>query len=231
MVIVNVLRVFAEFFALDEFSLLGFISITGFVKQLLFFYLIFWIVFYLLPEKISIDAKSNILHICIFAVSLLIYFWKSNPLLGWSVESFGFSYGVLLARKKDVFVRFAEKNWLLKCVAACGAALAFGVIYLKFKSIVFLGDYVIKVFLGIFILLFILLLNSKISIGNAVSRFLGGVSYEVYLVHDVVFIALAALFPSLDSGLFVIGSIIISVIISVLVNKISKTVLLHFKKI
>lgn len=225
MVMVNILRVVAELGATGVFDPLGFLHVNGFVRQLLLFYLIFWIVFRFLPKEMSLLARSNLICIVVAIISVLLYFLGENPILGWPVESLGFAYGILLARHRESFAAFAKKKWLLKCVVACGLSAAVGVTYLMIKNAGFLGDYVTKVVLGVCILLFIALLNTKLAFGNAVSRFLGKVSYEVYLVHDVVFLVLAMLWPQLDSGLFVVLSILITVILSFGINRMSKWLL------
>lgn len=104
----------------------------------------------------------------------------------------------------------------------CLTAGVLGITYIKLKTIVFFGDYLLKIALGIAIILFILLLNTKISIGNKVSGFLGNISYEVYLLHHTVFGFIAAFEPTLISGFFIALSIVITVISSIIVHIFSK---------
>ena len=78
---------------------------------------------------------------------------------GWATESFGFIYGILLARYKDKFEAFAKHKWFAKSFIICVSSLILGIAYIKFKHIVFIGDYFIKVLLGLSILVFILILN------------------------------------------------------------------------
>ena len=221
MVLVNVARVFAKLYADKEFLPLQFLGITGFVKQLLFFYLVFWIIFKILPKKTSWNLKCSILCVCVIVFSITIYFLD----IGWPVESFGFIYGVILANAKEVFLAKTKNKWLLKSGLLCAASLILGITYLKFKEVVFAGDYLIKLALGFAILLFILFLTAKLKFGNKISHFLGEISYEIYLIHDVVFIILAAVYPQMDSGIFIVLSVVISVITSVIINKLSKIIL------
>ena len=62
-----------------------------------------------------------------------------------SVHGFSvlFIYGIFLAVGKEKFLTFAKKNWLSKTAVACAAALVLGVAYLKFKGVVFFGDYLV----------------------------------------------------------------------------------------
>lgn len=225
MMFVNVARTLAILYAEGKFLPLEFISITGFVRQLLFFYLVFWVVFKFLPDKITFNTKCRIICLCVLAFSVLIYYWDTNPLFGWPVESLGFAYGVLLAGNKERFQAALRNKWFVKSFLSCLLALALGAAYLLFKDAIFIGDYLIKIALGLMILLFILFLNTKLKFGNGISRFLGGISYEIYLIHDVVFVLLAAISAKMNSGIFVILSIVISIIMSVIINKLSKVVL------
>lgn len=94
-------------------------------------------------------------------------------------------------------------------------AVLLGVTYLKYKPVEFLGDYLLKVTLGMAILLFMLSLNSRISIGNKVSGFLGNISYEIFLLHGMAFSLISWAAAELDSGRFILVSITITVLLSV----------------
>ena len=221
MLFVNVIRFFVELFAYESASAALLIGITGFVRQLLLFYFLFWIVFYLLPHGIAKQVKMLLLSFLIICFSFFVYFFGGLQLFGWPVESFGFLYGILLAEAKTTFVEWGRQKRYFKILAFGIASLGLGVVYLKFKAIPFLGDFVIRLLLGFFILMLILLLNVNIPIGNKMSRWLGKISYEVYLIHDVSFVILIAWFSKLNSGLFVSLSIIITILLSILVKKLS----------
>ena len=230
MFLVNILRVLTEWVVQKEFNPLHFISITGFVRQLLAFYLLFWLVFRV-SGRLSFGGKAGLLCAVVAAFSFTVYLVGDNPLFAWPVETFGFMYGVLLALYKDKLQCMASHRWLLKCSAIGVAALVLGVAYLKFKSVPLAGDYICKLVLGAAILLLLLFLNTKLSMGNPVSRFLGSVSYEVYLIHDVVFIALAAVPMAINSGVFVLLSVVLTVLLSYLVHLGSNGILRGLSKI
>lgn len=223
MLLVNILRVAAAYCATGEFAPLGFLHINGFVRQLLLFYFLFWLVFRFLPAKYN--TKCAVVCICVLIFSIAIYCWETNPLFSWPAESFGFLYGVLLACGKERFVAFAKKRWLAKSAVACALALVLGVMYLKFKNVTFFGDYMVKTDLGFAILLFILLLTVKFPFGNRISGFFGSISYEIYLLHDVIFLILINFYAEMNAGIFVVASLLLTAGVSVLVHKLSKTLL------
>ena len=136
----------------------------------------------------------------------------------WCTEIFGFIWGIALFRFKDKLLALVENKWATKCVIICLFAGMLGVGYLKFKTVVFLGDYLLKVLLGVAITAFILALNTHILIGNKVNQFLGTISFEVYLLHGVVFGLLESMTWIQSSGVFILTSLIVTVIIAYFVK-------------
>ncbi|MBO5271065.1 MAG: acyltransferase [Clostridia bacterium] len=218
MLFVNIFRVVTVLIVSGTFQWTGFFHINGFVKELLALYLLFWIVFRFLPKTLSLNAKRWILCGAVALLSVGIYLWKDNPLFGWSVEAFGFIYGVLLAGAKDKVEAFAKRHWILKSGVLTVISLVLGVGYLKFKAIPIVGDYILRVFLGAALLGLTVFLNAKFPLGNPIGRFLGRVSYEVYLLQDVVFYIGMAIPFVFDSGVFILLCLVLTVLISTLIN-------------
>lgn len=219
MLFVNVFTVAAEYVTLGKFNPWQLISLTNWVRQILIFYLLFWLV-HSLFAKYSVKVKNNILIIITLMLSVIIYFTGGFGVMGWPTETMGFVYGILLASQKERFNQFALKKWWIKALGAFVLSAVTGVAYLKFKEIPLAGDYLLKILLGIAILLLIFIFNAKVSIGNPVSRFLGSISYEVYLFHSVAFIVLDGISVKLSSGVYIISSLIITVLLSFAVNRI-----------
>lgn len=221
LLLANVLQFVADLVLLGEFRVLTLLNVNGFVRQLLVFYLFFWITCCLFPEKMELKVKIRFLYLS--AAILIAGVYVVNKLSGeyWPTEAFGFLYGMLLARNKQRAESFAASKWMIKCAAACAAALVLGIIYIQCKHVPFLGDYVAKVLLGLFLLGFIVLANKYISVDNALTGFLGKISYEVYLLHGLAFMLVDALPVKLGSWLFIGCSVLITVILSVIVNSVS----------
>jgi peptidoglycan/LPS O-acetylase OafA/YrhL len=70
-----------------------------------------------------------------------------------------------------------------------------------------------------------LAMNVHIKIGNKVSRFLGNISYEIYLLHGIVFGLIGYMIPQINSGMFIVLGIVITIGISVIVHGMSKAIL------
>lgn len=219
--IVNVFGLFFNAIVGGSIELSNLIRINGWVQWLLVCYLVYW-----LCHKFIGGGYQDILT-CVLVVlfSGLVYILKARGLIEnttWCTEIFGFVWGIIFFHIKDRIIHFCRKAWSKKCIVLCLTAGVLGITYIKLKTIVFFGDYLLKIALGIAIILFILLLNTKISIGNKVSGFLGNISYEVYLLHHTVFGFIAAFEPTLISGFFIALSIVITVISSIIVHIFSK---------
>ena len=196
------------------------VRIGGWVRWLLVCYLIFWLCYRFLPETYRDWAVCGL----VAAFSLAVYLSKQSGTT-WCPEVLGFVWGILLGRWKNRFTDWTDKGWLAKNAGLCLLSGVLGVGYLMGKGIPFWGDYVLKIVLGMAILGLILGLNTKISIGNRVSRLLGAISYEVFLLHDVSFFMLEKVFPGLNSGVFILMSLLVTAALSLAVQRISARVL------
>lgn len=201
------------------------LTIGGWVRWLLVCYLFFWLSYRFLPEK------SRDWAVCGLVILLSLGVYLSKPAgTTWCPEVLGFVWGILLSRWKSGFVSWTGRKWLPKCAVLCLLAGMLGVGYLTGKGVPFWGDYVLKIVLGAAILGFMLALNGKISIGNRVSRGLGVISYEVYLLHDGAFFLLEYLSPGVSSGVFILTSLLLTMILSLIVHKVSARILPIFNK-
>lgn len=228
MVITNILTMLLTVAETGEMEWLQLIGITGFVRQLLLFYLLFWAACQIASRVIAPAYRKQFLYgavtmlvIALYAVSLI---WGGL----WPVEAVGFLLGMLLAQYKEKVSAFFSKKWLLKCIIACACSVVLGLMYIKMKHIVFLGDYIIRILLNICIQGFILSVNCKVSIVNILTKFLGKISYEVYLLHSVAFSFLIMLPVTFGSWTFILLSLILTVLLSAAVEPISKRINEHF---
>lgn len=218
--VVNVVGLFFNAIVGGSIELSNIIRINGWVQWLLVCYFAFW-----LCHKFIGGGYQDILT-CVLVVlfSGLVYILKARGLIEnttWCTEIFGFVWGIILFYIKDKIVVFCRNSWIIKCIIFCLAAGVSGIAYLKMKTTLIWGDYVLKIVLGLAIISFILLLNAKINIGNKVSTHLGNISFEVYLLHHTVFGFVSILLPDLLSGYFIMISIFVTVAISIVAHKCS----------
>lgn len=141
----------------------------------------------------------------------------------WPVESIGFAYGIILSDTYDKVERWIDKGWLKKGIVIFVLCGIVGVVYLKFKYIDFYGDYCLKIILCTLCLLLALLITRRVRFGNDFLAFLGGISYEVYLLHHIVFWFLGNMIN--NSGVFIWSSIFLTVFLSAAIHMIGESIL------
>ena len=223
MLIANVMLFAGKWWGREQMPLPAeLLEIDKWVKVFLLYYGIFWFVYWL-PAKTGLREgawQDAVICLCIAACSVGAYLLDTDNI--WPTESWGFIWGILLARYLPQAVAWSDKRWLGKTLAAGVLSLVLGVLYLKLKPVVFFGDYCIKILLGAAITLLVLLLSARFRIGNPASRFLGAVSYEIYLIHGVI-IKISAYFGwKLQSGIYIWTVILLSVLAAGAVSRISR---------
>lgn len=235
MFFVNVVSLIFRLVQRKGFFLSTLININGWVQWLLVCYLIFWIVNRfatpILPDNQG-EYQDIIVCVLIVTFSLTVYLLKSHiSSTTWCPEIFGFVWGIIFFHIKKSFFDWVGNKWISCCAALCIIAGIAGIAYLKFKLVVFFGDYLLKIVLGMLIITFMLAVNSRIAIGNKMSLFLGSISYEIYLLHGSVFGLLATSFPGLSSGVFIVLSMLITVGLSYVVSIRSKPIVSRIDKV
>lgn len=164
---------------------------------------------------------------CIIVVlcSLLDYFTSFKITQIWIVEPLGFAYGILVAKNRTSIKKWMMNKWALKSVGLLSISVILGIAYLKFKPVVFWGDYLLKVILGITITTFIFQVIVKLKVGNRVNGLLGDISYEVYILHDAIFLLLTIFAGKyMNSGVFITCSLCITLIAAILLKKICEKI-------
>lgn len=224
--IANAVNVCVRFCTGTKITALSFFNIDNWVKVLLLYYIIFWFVYGFLArffkKKMWQDAIMCLIVISFSLISKLTGF---EITLGWIVEPLGFAYGIIAARFVNEIKALLQKQYVTKCVFLILASGALGVMYLKFKPVFFWGDYILKIALGIFITALIFVIISKFKVGNAINGFLAGISYEVYILHRTVYLFFDAVTKDrLESGVFILLSLIVSIILAHALKKLCKPI-------
>lgn len=198
--------------------------INPWIYWLLFCYIIVFTVF----SFNSIKNKTTCIVGVIFIFSVLFYILKVKGLNvdnTWYTEIFGFIWGILLYKNYNKIKKYFIDKWYIKTPLFMLLSSLFGVLYVKEKTIPFLGDYLIKIVLGLAITCFVLSLNSKITLNSNIGTFLGEISFEIYLSHSYIYQMVGRLFPTINSGVFIMLSMILTIVLSFALNKISKIIM------
>ena len=221
----NAIDIAVKAFGDKQITFWNIVHINAWVRVLLLYYLIFWIV-KIIPDKFAGGGYWKDIIVCtlIMLISLICRLINRDLPL-WFVESYGFIYGIVLYDLIDKFKEWSDRKWAIKTGLLFLISLIFGVLYIKLKPVEFWGDYCLRIVLGLSLTLLILMVIRRYKIGNIALMFLGTISYEVYLLHGVAFGLMAFIYPNSSSGVFIILSITITLLISVIINRISKVFL------
>lgn len=201
--------------------------INDWVAVLMLFYFAFWVLY-------SIPASNNRegwcwqdVVICVFVVVCsLIDKVTTIKIVGiWPTECMGFVWGILLYNFIESFKKYMDNKWIRKCSVLVVLAMSMGIAYLKFKPVQFWGDYCLKILLGIVLLLLVIGLMVRIDISNKFNLFLGGISYEIYLLHIRIFDIVEDIGGDrLESHVFIWISVIATVVLAIGINKLSNVI-------
>lgn len=199
--------------------------IRGWVLWLIACYFAFWISNKLFHKTLIWKISTGVL---VIVGSLVMYYLKNNGIVTsttWTTECYGFVWGIVLASVGTLFLRYFSDKWWLKVAISMIVSMVLGITYLKFKWIPFIGDYVLKILLGIAITLFLLIVNTRVSFGNKINMFLGEISFEIYLAHGNVFNLLESVHTWKSSAAFISCSIICTVVISYVIHYMVNSIL------
>lgn len=203
-----------------KINLATLIGINSYVIVLLQYCLWFYLVS--LGKRFYNEKTSDILLIAGVAVSsLLMYFCFDAD--GWCYERWGLVWGILLFCFMTR-VKALVKPTVWKVLLWGILSLVLGIAYLRFKPVFFYGEYLLKIVLGFVIITFLFTVSSQRKFGNKVINHLGDISYEVYLSHGFIMHLLSSIFPQLPSGLFILLTVITTVVFSTFVHSIGKPI-------
>jgi len=210
----------------DPISVLSFLNINNWIKVLLLYYVVFWVIYGLLPRKLNMGgAQDFIMCLVVLVLSLIDYFTKFKITMIWVVEPLGFAYGILAAKWSESIRKWMSRQWLIKCISLGISAGILGIAYLKFKPVFFWGEYMLKLVLGIAITLFMYEVLSKLKVGNRVNAFLGSISYEVYILNVAVFKMLMSFGVQWNSGQMIITALVVTVLLAWILKQVSGLIL------
>ena len=223
--LINILHFVLEWVLAKHFDALTLVIIDNYILAILVEYFIFWLIWSLhfIPSKF----KDFIIIALVIIVSVVSKCTKIGIIPGWETESLGFIWGILLYRFKKNIVDLILKNQLIIIFCSFILSIAFGFCYLKFKSIYFAGDYLLKILLGLIIILFIFSISIRLSFLGKPIQFLGHISYSVYLSHGIVMNYFAMLIGDINSGWFILIVYVLTIILSTLIFALSK-IIIHF---
>ena len=182
--------------------------------------MIFWVIYKLIKKEKLADCL-----LCIIVISYSILGKIFNAPIGWMVETMGFVYGILIYYNYSKLAKI--KKW--KYFVLIGiSTLILGILYLKYKEIYMLGTWLLKTILGINLLLLLTILLNNIEINSKILQYIGGISYEMYLIHGIINTLLINV--NIPSVLWILLVIILTIISATVLKFIDNKLIKLIKK-
>lgn len=168
-------------FELLEYILGITFSPAWFVVVIMIFYFLYYFI-----SKLKYDDKRKILTLFVatFILSLVLYIIFGEEETNWYGNNFLFPLGILFGFCKTGILKLIKKRYLVMVLVNVSALLLTGVLYFKLGSIWQLVD---KMFAGIFLVTFFILITQKLDIRSPFMIFLGKYSLYLYLIHTSVY--------------------------------------------
>ena len=223
--LVNIAEIIIRLAFHQNYGLGTLIKLNSWVAVLLQFCLIFYVVQFFRRKNNKSLLSAFYVTIGIVAISTFIMFLFTSQLSpsigGWCVERMGFIYGIF------IFVFFNKikiyfNPSITKILIFTILSVLLGVFYLQYKYVHLWGDFFLRIALCFVILTLVLIITSRLKLGNKTIFYLGSISYEIYLSHWFVLDALTIRFPNIRSGMFIISTVLLTIIISSVVHIASK---------
>ena len=179
------------------------IRLNGYVKILLEYCIAFYLL-HLASEKFRLSRTfvESTLIVLVVISSVWIYFFTDKT-DDWPIERIGLIWGLLTYRFREPLLRMLKDRNTLKIACLTAISVAAGITYVTGKAQNLTVDYFLKIFLGISLISLLFAISTRLKPNNAIGRFFGDISYEIYLSHTVVMRFIAYYIPNLDSGCFI----------------------------
>lgn len=227
---VNILFYVISLLTHSSNGIISILDINPYVVALLQWCMLFYAVEWLrIKTGLSDDYADAVLAIGIVAMSLISYFFckegEISP-LSWSHERMGLLWGLIVFRYEDFLCCLGRKRVNVKFIVMLVLSFALGLLYIKFKTAFFWGEYLLKITLGLSLIVTTLLCNQVFTLRwhLPILKWLGAISYIIYLCHFYVMCNIDLLIPGLSSWSFIAMTYLITLVIAGLLTPISTAI-------
>lgn len=226
-IVINSISIFIKnrFLNYENLNLFSVVKdINRWVICLIILYFIYYVVNLFIKSKNNL-TKDIIISIVIIIMSLITYFSNIKLLYSWPVESIGFIYGLILFDVIEFLNKYKENIRIINILITTIICIICGIVYLKYKHVYFVGEYILRILLSFSLSILIIQIMCKVKIGNAITEFLGKISYEVYLFQYVSFSILNIFKIDYSSESYIILAILMTVFGAYIVNIIDRRII------
>ena len=191
-----------------------------FINNIIVLYIIFYISFMKKDSKLAVFK--------VVFLTLVYIFWEVYQSHGdWEyVSTMSFLLGMFWMKKRGVIDRLIERNYFIYLVSFSILMYIFQNYEVILKEIDVLNTYVYYGIVGnlrtmVFVVYFLLLIN-RLNFSNKYMDFLGGISFEIYMIHGLVMHYFSRFFVSseLNDVIYTIVVLLVSIFSAYYINKI-----------
>ncbi len=194
---------------------------SWYVLSILAFYIVFWLLMLICKKRYWLMFVGGTVYYVVYVLFCL----KMNYGAWWYVSTHllivGMFWAIFEEKISAIVKKFYWVTALLIFGAYIGLSYAFGLVDL-------FGDNII---LSVLFVLCVLLLLLKCNIGNPVLDFIGGISLELYLCHEIFLKLFKTQLVIQNDLLYAVVAIICSVVFAKLFCMLNKLILSGYKKL
>lgn len=205
-------------------------AVNGFVVMITACYVIFYIANQF--KSLNEHMKSIITCLGILVLSIFAFLFENHiPFTVWPVPCLGFIYGILIADHRTQIIEVLNKQKIVdaKTILLILASIVIGGGYAKAKHIFFWGDYVLRACLAIVLIALLIKITAYIRFESKAALALGTISYEVYLSHVIVIELFTSYCGSLNSGMYVVGVVVVTLVLSYIIHKVDQKIIVQLR--
>lgn len=211
-----------------------FIYNSWYIIVLIVLYLIFYVSFLISKSDLQKGTMVATAITCVFMLSMFGLSVKKGWISDYSMSTFAFLFGLyfgLYKNKIDKFLarHYSKISFVLVLALTITVMLSLSIyysmgsnlFYVMFKNLV----------LGPFIVIGVVLAGAKIKLNNPFWKYVGNISYDLYLVHAICYILLRSKFINVENDfLFVLATLVSSLILASAFHAINNCIIkLYFK--
>lgn len=201
---------------------------TYFVFVLLLFYAVTYVAARFFPKKTVLIVC---IAVCFYSVVGSVTGW-----LHWPTQALGFAYGALLARYLSNFKQWLGRSYWPKLAVITICAGALTLVYAVVEPPI--GEFsnvLLQNIMVLFLILWVFALTFRLKVGNAASRYLGNISYDIFLYHGLIqgllrMLDEASSRVNFSSGIFLLLMMAFSILLSCGTHVVNSRILTLLKK-
>lgn len=155
-------------------------SINWYIWEIIVLYLLFFILFKFFNETAAI---SILFVICVIYIILA---YGLNMFTSWYASTLCFPFGILIGMNSQKFFVWCKRHYLLKFLISCTILILSILCFYILPTNNPFSAIVSKNVAALSFTLLLLMILLKMELGNKCVKFLGKISFEIYLIHPLI---------------------------------------------